>query len=97
MVCCVSKILTLTGTHGYVVASMLAKTKDVRGSVCFVNCETEFRHSKCIRREGWRLQCCGDVWQAEEKSAVVDLLRREGKGYQGTEKTLSARNGELVA
>ena len=31
--------------------------KDVRGCACFENCETEFRYSKCIREEGWRLQC----------------------------------------
>ena len=37
------------------VVSLPAEMKDMRGSACFENCETEFRCSKCIRqgeREG---------------------------------------------
>ena len=39
----VSKILSLIGTHGHVVAALLAEMQDVKGSACFETCETEFR------------------------------------------------------
>ena len=42
----VSKILSLIGTHGHVVAALLAQMQVVKGSACFENCETEFRDSK---------------------------------------------------
>ena len=48
----VSKILSLIGTHGHVVAALLAEMQDLKGSACFENCETEFRYSKCIRQGG---------------------------------------------
>ena len=48
----VSKILSLTGTHGHVVAALLADMQDVKGSACFEKCETEFRYSKGIRQGG---------------------------------------------
>ena len=48
----VSKILTLIGTHGHVVAAILAEMQDLKGSASFENCETEFRYSKCIRQGG---------------------------------------------
>ena len=31
----VSKILSLIGTHGHVVAALLAEMQDVKGSACF--------------------------------------------------------------
>ena len=48
----VSKIPSLTGVHGHVVAATLAEMQDVHGSACFENCEIEFRYSKCIRQGG---------------------------------------------
>ena len=57
-----------TETHEHVVAALLA----VRGSACFENCETEFRHSKCIRQGGvevpvlWRRLANCVQWKAEE-------------------------------
>ena len=48
----VSKVLSLTGAHGHVVAALLSELQDVQGSPCFDNCETEFRLSKCIRQGG---------------------------------------------
>ena len=48
----VSKILSIIGTHGHVVAALLAEMHNVKGSACFENCETEFRYSKCIRQGG---------------------------------------------
>ena len=48
----VSQILSLIGTHGHVVAALLAEMQDVQGSACFENCEPEFRYSKCIRQGG---------------------------------------------
>ena len=47
-----SMILSLTGVQGYVVAALLAEMKDVKSPAFFENCETEFRHSKCIRHGG---------------------------------------------
>ena len=38
----VSKILSLIGTLGHVVAALLAEMQDVKGSACFENCEAEF-------------------------------------------------------
>ena len=48
----VSKILSLIGTHGHVVAALLAEMQDVKGSACSETCETEFRYSRCIRQGG---------------------------------------------
>ena len=42
----VSKILSLIGSHGHVVAALLAEMQDVEGTACFENCETEFRYSE---------------------------------------------------
>ena len=46
----VSRILAHMGTHGHVVGALLEEMKDVRGSPCFDNCETEFRYSRCTRQ-----------------------------------------------
>ena len=50
----VPRILCSTGVHGHVAAALLAEMQDVQGSACFENCETEFRHSRCIRQG----RCC---------------------------------------
>ena len=71
----VSKIVTLTETHGHVLAALLAQMKDLR-SACFENCEAEFRYSRCIRQRG--VEAAKYVlWKAEEKwktRGVGDLL-----------------------
>ena len=54
----VSKILSLIGTHGHVVAALLAEMQDTKGSACFENCETNFRYSKCMR-QGLEAPLCG--------------------------------------
>ena len=41
----VSRLLTHMETHAHVVATLLEEVKDLRGSACFENCETEFRFS----------------------------------------------------
>ena len=46
----VSKILSLTGVLGHVVAAPLAEMQDVQGSARFENSETELWCSKCIRQ-----------------------------------------------
>ena len=33
-------------------AALLAEMQDVRGSACFENSETDFRHSRCVRQGG---------------------------------------------
>ena len=48
----VRRILSLTGVHGHVAASLLAEMQDVQGSACFENRETKFRYSRCIRHGG---------------------------------------------
>ena len=58
----VSRILTLTGIHGHVVAASLAEMQDVRGLACFENSETEFRYSRCIRQGGVEAPVLWDVW-----------------------------------
>ena len=69
----VSKIPSLIGTHGHVVAALLAKMQDVNGSAYFETCETEFRYSKCIRQGGMEAPVLGGrvakyvLWKAEEK------------------------------
>ena len=69
----VSKILSLIGAHGHVVAALLAEMQDVKGSACLENCETEFRYSKCIRQGGleapvlWGRVAKYVLWKAEEK------------------------------
>ena len=69
----VSKILSLIGTHGHVVAALLAEMQDVQGSACFENCETEFRYSKCIRQGGveapvlWVRVAKYVLWKGEER------------------------------
>ena len=69
----VSKILSLIGTHGHVVAALLAGMQDVKGSACFENCETECRYFKCIRQEGveapvlWERVAKYVLWKAEER------------------------------
>ena len=55
----VSRVLTYMGAHEHVVAALLEEMKDVRGSACFENSETEFRDSRCVRQgsvdgeDGW--------------------------------------------
>ena len=69
----VSKVLSLIGTHGHLVAALFAEMQDVKGSACFENCETEFRYSKCIRQGGveapvlWERVAKYVLWKAEEK------------------------------
>ena len=69
----VSKILSLIGAHGHVVAALLAEMQDVKGSACFENCEAEFRCSKCSRQGGveapvlWRRVAKYVLWKAEER------------------------------
>ena len=69
----VSKILTLRGVHGHLIAAVLAEMQDVRGSASFENCETQFRYSRCIRQGGvdasvlWRRIAKYVLWKAEEK------------------------------
>ena len=41
----VPRILTLTGVHGHVAATLLAEMQDVQGS-------SEFRYSTCVRQGG---------------------------------------------
>ena len=54
------------------VAALLAEM-DVRCSLCFENCETELRHSKCIRQGGveapvlWGRMAKYVSWKAEEQ------------------------------
>ena len=68
-----SKILSLTGTHGHVVAALLAEMQDVTGSARFENCETQFRYSKCIRQGGVEAPVLSGrvakyvLWKAEER------------------------------
>ena len=69
----VSKILSLIGTHGHVVAALLAEMQNVRGLACFENCETDFCYSKCIRQGGveasilWGRVVKYVLWKIEEK------------------------------
>ena len=58
----VSKILSLSGDHGHVVAALLEEMQDVQGSASFENCETEFRYSRCIRQGGVEPQYWGVAW-----------------------------------
>ena len=70
----VSRILSLTGVHGHVVAALLAEMQDVQGLACFESCRG------ASARGAWRLQCRGGrvakyvVWKAEKK---VEGQRRE--------------------
>ena len=69
----VSRILSLTGVHRHVAAAVLAEMQDVQGSACFENCETEFRHSRCIRQGGveapvlWRRVAKYVSWKVQGK------------------------------
>ena len=60
----VSKIVTLTGVHEHLTATLLAEMPNVRGSASFEKCETEL--NSCIlgafAKEVWKLLCCGDAW-----------------------------------
>ena len=55
-------------------AALLEEMKDVRGSACCENCETEFRFSRCIRQGGveapvlWGRVTKYVLWKAETKS-----------------------------
>ena len=80
----VARMLTMMDVHAHVVA-MLEEMKDVRGSACFENWETEFRYSKCSRQD--RVEApvlCRNVaecvlWRAEEKRkarGMGDLVKR---------------------
>ena len=69
-----SKILSLIGVHGHVVAVSLAEMKDARGNACLENCETEFRYSKNAfgKERGGGFQCWVRaakyvLWKAQER------------------------------
>ena len=69
----VSRILTLTGVHGHLTATLSAELQDVRESACFENSETEFRYSQCIRQGGveapvlWGFVAKYVLWKVQEK------------------------------
>ena len=79
--------LTLTGIHRHVVAALLAEMKDVRGSACFENCETEFRHSEMYSasRVGapvlWGRVAKYVSLKAEEKWKTNSWGRAFGRGF----------------
>ena len=61
------------------VSDFVAEMRDVKGSGCFENCETEFRCSKCIRQGCVEHQCCG----AGSLSAHFGKLKKDGKSEDG--------------
>ena len=79
----VSRILALTGVHGHVAAALLAEMQGVRGSACLENCETEFKHSRCIRQGVEAVGTCGQKRVVESRGKVegqrlrASLWRRE--------------------
>ena len=81
----VSRILSSTGVHGHVAAALLAEMQDVQGLVCFANCETEFRCSKCIRQGGveapvlWGRVAKYVSWTAEVKWKTRGTCFRGGE------------------
>ena len=72
----VSKVLSLTGVHGHVVAALLAEMQDVQGSACLEDCQTEFRYSRCIRQGGVEAPV---LWGRVGQTRVV-----ESRGKGGT-------------
>ena len=76
----VSRTLAYMGTHGHVAAALLEEMKDVRGSVCFENCETEFRYSRCTRRGSVEAPV---LWGKVAKKHTVEKPKGSGRPRDG--------------
>ena len=56
-------------TLGHVRKALLEEMKDVKGSACFENCETELRSSMCIRQGGVEVSV---LWSRVTKIRTVE-------------------------
>ena len=75
----VSHIPSLIGTHGHVVAALLAEMQGVKVLACVENCQTEFCFLTAYGMEEWSHQCCESVLV----STYCGKLKKDGKPEEG--------------